>query len=158
MKKQVLKPETWASCRGETLGYEKAVFSKIQKTWFWSSFKMSPPPKHCFLQWIRKMFTRKKNALFGSILAPVGALMFPKPYYLQWISMILERSFLSVKMSKVEIKIGQDGLKSSSSGPDSTDHTHPYRTGDRKTFVHVKPPRNLKVSLSAIRVCANIYM
>ena len=30
-------------------------------------------------------------------------------------------------------QIAQVGLSWSSSGPDSTDHTHPYRTGDRKT-------------------------
>ena len=102
VKKQVLKPEKWASCRGETLGCEKAVFlQKQKKTWFGFICKMgAPPPKPCFLQWIRMIFTRKNRALFGSILAPFGTLMFPKPCYLQWISMILERSFLSTKMSK----------------------------------------------------------
>ena len=56
--------------------------------------------------------------------------------------MILEMSFLSTKMSKEKKKNGQVGLKVSSSGPDSTDHTHPYRTGDRKNIVNLKPPRN----------------
>ncbi len=58
------------------------------------------PPKPCFLQWIRMIFTRKKSALLGSILAPFGTLMFPKPYYLQWISMILEVSFLRPQKSQ----------------------------------------------------------
>ena len=45
VQNQVLKPEKWASCRGETLGCEKTVFSqKKWKTRFWSSFKMSAPP------------------------------------------------------------------------------------------------------------------
>ena len=50
------------------------------------------------LQRIRMIFTLKKSALFGSILAPFGSLMFPKPYFLQWISMILEVSVLSPKI------------------------------------------------------------
>ena len=94
VKKQVLKPEKWASCRGETLGCEKAVFfTKKTKYVFCPGLRwMGSPPTLFFTMNSHDFYTQKK-VLFGSILAPFGALMFPKPYYLQWNSMILEMSF-----------------------------------------------------------------
>ena len=119
MKKWVRKPQKWGSCRGEMVGCEKTVFFKKKQTSQKSSKNMlrGPLPKPYFLQWIRRIFTLKKSALFGSILAPFGSLMFPKPYFLQWISMILEVSFWTPKIGQTRGPASADGFKSPRLGP-----------------------------------------
>ena len=89
MKKWVREPQKWGSCRGEMVGCEKTVFFKKKQPSQKSSKNMlrGPLPKPYFLQWIRRIFTLKKSQLFGSLLAPFGSLMFPKPYFyneFQW--------------------------------------------------------------------------
>ena len=145
MKKWVRKPQKWGSCRGEMVGFEKSVFFKKKQTSQKSSKNMltGPLPPPCFLQWFRRIFTLKKSAFFGPILAPFGSLMFPKPYFLQWISMILEQSFLVPKNALLTAPCSPDGFKSPSLGPSQI--VHPDRhlfTHTLKRFVHVKPPRN----------------
>ena len=54
------------------------------------------------------------------------------------------------KMHKNSFPAPQDGLKSTSLGPDSTGSYTPIRTCTLKRFANPKPPRYLKVSFSAI--------
>ena len=74
-------------------------------------------PGTYFLQWIRTIFTFKKSALFGSILAPFWTLMFPKPYFLQYKTMIFEVSFWAPELRKKVPKMVQDRSKWPILGP-----------------------------------------
>ena len=66
------------------LGYEKDVFlKKNENTNFGPGKKGSLAAQTMFFTMNSLDFYTQKSALLGSILAPFGALMFPKPYYLQ---------------------------------------------------------------------------
>ena len=66
------------------LGYEKDVFLKKNKKQICDPGKKgSLAAQTLFFTMNSHYFYTQKNVLLGSILAPFGALMFPKPYYLQ---------------------------------------------------------------------------
>ena len=67
VKKQVLKPEKWASCRGETLGCEKDVFlKKKRKLDFWTRKKgKSGCPNPVFYNEFARFLHAKKVHFWG---------------------------------------------------------------------------------------------
>ena len=96
-------------------------------------------------------FKNKRNAFFGVIFRPSGSLMLRKPYFFMRVLTIFDVSVEHLKNAKKTPDDQQDGLKSTSLGPDNTGSYTPIRTCTLKRFVNAEPPRYLKVSLSAIR-------
>ena len=65
VKKHVLKPEKWASCRGETLGWEKAVFyKKKEKLDFGPVLRWWLPPRTLFFTMNSHDFYTQKKCTF----------------------------------------------------------------------------------------------
>ena len=108
-------------------------------------------PGPCVLRGILTILGIKKGALLGAILGPSWTLMLRKPYVLWGFLTIFDVSFEHLKNAQKTPDDRQDGSKSTSLGPDSTRSYTPIRTCTLKRIVYLKPPRNLKVSLSAIR-------
>ena len=79
VKKQVLKPEKWASCRGETLGCGKTFFfNKKTKHVFWPVLRwILPPPNPVFYKEFA-WFLHAKKCTFGVHLGSIWGPHVPK--------------------------------------------------------------------------------
>ena len=73
-QKQVFKPDKWASCRGETLSCEKAVFLQKKNKWvFLTRFKMDgPPPNPVFYNEFAWFLHAQKVHFLGPFWLHVG--------------------------------------------------------------------------------------